>query len=98
MLWFFLAEACGILDPGQGSNPQPLHWKEKSYPLDPQGSSLNTVSRAVSPCSQLPSLPLLTFSHVLLCLDCLLTSTPHPLGNPCSLFRSQLKHCYLNEV
>ena len=40
MFWFFGCEACGILvlQPG-GLNPQPLHWKEKSSPLDQKGSA-----------------------------------------------------------
>ena len=30
--------ACGILVPGQGSYPHPLHWKADSLPLDHPGS------------------------------------------------------------
>ena len=30
MFWFFGREACGILAPDQGLNPQPLHWKVNS--------------------------------------------------------------------
>ena len=37
MFWFFGLETCGIY---QGSNPYPLHWKAKSYPLGCEGSPL----------------------------------------------------------